>query len=284
MINVLISTFHGLGLPSTLALPVPPTATGSDLWEHLITRLPCSHDRLQLTTLANEEILASSTIPVSSLVSSCYDELLSLRLSVPLLGGKGGFGSQLRAAGGRMSSKRRKNQGDSNASSRNLDGRRIRTVTEAKALAEYLAIKPDMERKEKEKRRQRWEQIVEMTERKEEEIRHGSKGRLDGKWVEDKEEAGERTRDAVLAAMKAGNFKDNLMSTSSDSKSSELDEEMSTDEDAEKELSESSSKATTPPSGSEQQDKGKRRTFFGFDEDDEFMSSEDDEEAPKETK
>lgn len=183
-----------------------------------------------------------------------------------------------------MSSKRRKNQGDSNASSRNLDGRRIRTVTEAKALAEYLAIKPDMERKEKEKRRQRWEQIVEMTERKEEEIRHGTKGRLDGKWVEDKEEAGERTRDAVLAAMKAGNFKDNLMSTSNGSKSTEPDEEMSSD-DEEKEPSESSSKATTPPSGAEQQqDKGKRRTFFGFDEDDEFMSSDDEEDAPQQAK
>ncbi|KAK2066427.1 hypothetical protein P8C59_000251 [Phyllachora maydis] len=127
----------------------------------------------------------------------------------------------LRAAGGRMSSKRKKNQGDTNGSSRNLEGRRLRTVAEAKALAEYLAIKPDMERKEREKRRQRWQQIVDMTEKKQDEIRSGTKGRLDGKWVEDKEEAGERTREAVLAAMKSGKYNDNLLGTSQGSSSTE---------------------------------------------------------------
>ena len=96
-----------------------------------------------------------------------------------------------------MSSKRKKNGVEENGSSRNLDGRRLRTVTEAKALAEYLAIKPEMERKEKEKRRARWAEIVQMTEKKQEEIKYGTGGRLDGKWVEEKEETGERTREAV---------------------------------------------------------------------------------------
>jgi len=50
-----------------------------------------------------------------------------------------------------MSSKRKRNQGEDNGSSRNLDGRRLRTVNEAKALAEYLAIKPDMAKREKKK-------------------------------------------------------------------------------------------------------------------------------------
>ena len=53
-----------------------------------------------------------------------------------------------------MSKKKKNQQGEDNGSSRNLDGRRIRTVNEAKALAEYLAIKPDMDRKEKEKRKE----------------------------------------------------------------------------------------------------------------------------------
>ena len=103
-----------------------------------------------------------------------------------------------------MSSKRKRNQGEDNGSSRNLDGRRLRTVNEAKALAEYLAIKPDMAKREKEERKKRWEQVLELADRREEEIRTGSKSKVDGKWVEDKEEAGERTREAVLAAMKAG--------------------------------------------------------------------------------
>ena len=95
-------------------------------------------------------------------------------------------------------SSRKKKQGDVNGSSRNLDGRRLRTVTEAKVLAEYLAIKPEMEQREKEERRKKWEDIVASTERKQEELQD-SRGtaRLDGKWVEDKEEAENKTREAI---------------------------------------------------------------------------------------
>jgi hypothetical protein len=173
-----------------------------------------------------------------------------------------------------MSSKRKRNQGEDNGSSRNLDGRRLRTVNEAKALAEYLAIKPEMAKKEKEERRKRWEQVVELAERREEEIRSGNKGRVDGKWVEDKEEAGERTREAVLAAMKAGDYKDNLLGTSQGSASgsgaSGSDDEV---------MGGTTSKDTTPPS--EPEAKPKARTFFGFDDDDEFMSSDEGEEGDK---
>lgn len=169
-----------------------------------------------------------------------------------------------------MSSKRKRNQGEDNGSSRNLDGRRLRTVNEAKALAEYLAIKPEMAKKEQEKRRERWTQVVELAERREEELRSGNKGKVDGKWVEDKEEANERTRDAVLAAMKSGNYKDNLLATShgsgSGSGGSGSEDEV---------MVGTSSKDTTPPS--EPEVKPKKQSFFGFDEDDEFMSSDEDE-------
>ena len=50
-----------------------------------------------------------------------------LEYCVRLLGGKGGFGSQLRAAGGRMSSGKASN----NDSCRDLSGRRLATVKEA---------------------------------------------------------------------------------------------------------------------------------------------------------
>jgi len=218
---------------------------------------------------------------MSSLLSNLEDDFLSLRLSVPLCGGKGGFGSQLRAAGGRMSSKRKKNQGEDNGSSRNLDGRRLRTVTEAKALAEYLAIKPEMDRKEKEKRRQRWQEIVDLTERRQDEIRNGTtaQGVLNGKWIEDKEEAGERTREAVLAVMKAGSFTDNLLSASHISTSTEgTHEDVNQDDDCVH-----GSGTSTPPSEPEltaaaEKDKGKTKSFFGFDLDDEFMSSDDESE------
>ena len=171
-----------------------------------------------------------------------------------------------------MSSRRKKNQGDSNSSNRNLDGRRLRTITEAKALAEYLALKPEMEQKEKEARRKRWEQVVDLAEKREYDIRNGSKGRVDGKWVEDKEEAGERTREAVFAAMKSGEYQDNFTGTLSGSSGGDSAQTSEGSEDEEyfehrTIINASASKSTTIPT----------RSYFGFDEDDEFMSDEESE-------
>ncbi|KAI1869997.1 uncharacterized protein JN550_005587 [Neoarthrinium moseri] len=271
MINVFVSSLPGLG-PSSLSFPISSVATLEDLNDHIRQRLPVNPDdhRLILTTTANKQIFPSR-FPLSTPVTTACnlsekDEFVSLRLSAPLCGGKGGFGSQLRAAGGRMSSRKKKNNGDANASSRNLDGRRLRTVNEAKALAEYLAIKPEMEQKEKEKRREKWQQIVDAADQKEYEIKHNTKGRLDGKWVEDKEEASERTREAVMAAIKSGRYTDNLVSGKKDSSSEEAEGSDS-----------SGSKSVSPPVVS----KGKQpaRAFAGFDEDDEFMSSSDEDDA-----
>lgn len=240
----------------------------------LSDRLPELRCRITLTNNSNKEIKLSSSDPLSSLLSRDTDAFLSLRLSVPLCGGKGGFGSQLRAAGGRMSSRRKKNQGDSNSSNRNLDGRRLRTITEAKALAEYLALKPEMEKKEREARRKRWEQVVQLAEKREYDIRNGSKGRVDGKWVEDKEEAEERTREAVSLAMKMGEYQDNLkMAGSSSSGGGFSHSSRGSDDDELEHISRQShvarfpSKQLDPPS----------RFYLGFDEDESMSDEEDDE-------
>ncbi|KAI3323757.1 telomere stability and silencing-domain-containing protein [Xylariaceae sp. AK1471] len=276
-LNVFVTTFPGLGLPPTLSFPLPSTTTTSDLRDYITKKLPQTDARFILTTISNKQLTLGSSQHISDLCN-VNDDFVSLRLSVPLCGGKGGFGSQLRAAGGRMSSKKKKNQGDENGSSRNLDGRRLRTINEAKALAEYLAIKPEMEQKEKEKRRARWQQIVDAAEEKEHEIKNNTKGRVSGKWVEDKEEAGERTREAVLAAIKAGNYKDNLLGTSHGSTSTEGVEEDSTsgDEDVAKEPSRSKSPSPATKTSTK---RPPTRAFAGFDEDDEFMSSSDEEDA-----
>ena len=178
-----------------------------------------------------------------------------------------------------MSSKQKKNQGDSNSSNRNLDGRRLRTVNEAKALAEYLALKPEMEKRENEARRARWEQVVALADRREEEIRNGSKGKVDGKWVEDKEEAGEWAREAVLAAMKSGGYHDNLKESSSGSAvgvSVQASEESDEDDigQAEQKALAASSKSKSIPTPA--------RSYFGFDEDDEFVSDDEEEEESAE--
>jgi hypothetical protein len=269
LINIIVNGFAGV---PTKTLVLPPSESTSSLWTLLQERLNTPKDtRLILTTTSNKQLLHDSDAPISTYLSSSDDDFLPLRLSVPVCGGKGGFGSQLRAAGGRMSSRKKRNQGDDNASSRNLDGRRLRTVTEAKALAEYLAVKPDMDRKEKERKRKRWEQVVEMADRRQEEIKNG-KGRLDGKWVEAKEDSLEMTRHAVASAMKSI-YPDNPAEASSGSASSGDDDDM----DGDGAPAASSSKPPKPAvSASVAKPSAKALKFAGFDEDDEFMSADED--------
>ncbi|KAL8678801.1 MAG: hypothetical protein Q9186_004882 [Xanthomendoza sp. 1 TL-2023] len=275
IINVLLTSFPGLGLPPTLSVPVPSSIAVAELRSLLGDRLPQSHHRLIFTTTSNKQILGSSSAPLSDLLSTQNDTLLPVRLSVPTCGGKGGFGSQLRAAGGRMSSKKKRNQGDENSSNRNLDGRRLRTVAEAKALAEYLALKPEMEKKEKEARRKRWQQVVELAEKRESEIKNGLKGRVDGKWAEEKDEAGERTRDAVLAAIKSGDYHDVLGSSPRLSLAASSAGGLSTpseNDEANEETEPCPSKSKTLPSMAIH---NASRSYIGFDEDEDLSSDED---------
>ncbi|CAD0018009.1 unnamed protein product [Aureobasidium pullulans] len=278
-VNVLVSSFAGLSLPRTLSLPVPADTSIASFTSLLLTHLPPYADDLLLST-TTRRVDTSSTSSLKTLLSDSDDaSFLPLNLSARLLGGKGGFGSQLRAAGGRMSSRKNRNRNPDqiNGSNRNLDGRRLRTITEAKNLAEYLALKPEMDKKEREERRKRWEAVVEAAERKEEELKKGNKNaRLDGEWVEAKEEAEQKTRDAVMAAMKAGLIEgDAPMLERTGSESSAAEAEGS---DAQPEASSSASSdnddaqvTTSVPAAT--------RTFFGWDdEDDEFMSDDEEEE------
>lgn len=275
IINVFLTSFPGLDLPATLSLPIDSSTSVAELRQRLSDRLPQIESRLILTTTSNKLIFPSEA-PVSTLVSSRHDAFLPLRLSVPLCGGKGGFGSQLRAAGGRMSSKRKNNQAESNSSNRNLDGRRLRTVNEAKALAEYLAMKPEMEKKEKESRRARWEQVVALAERREEEIKNEAKGKIDGKWVEDREEAGERAREAVLAAIRSGDYHDNLKEAPSGSfggASARASEENVHDDKGGPHPKTFAASLNAKPTAT------LARSYFGFDEEDDSMSNEEQDEA-----
>ncbi|KXT13012.1 hypothetical protein AC579_3343 [Pseudocercospora musae] len=271
-INILLATFAGLDLPRTLSLPTSASTPISHVYNSIFARLPVQDDRILLTTVSNKQLLRSDPAPITSLLNSPNDTILSLRLSRRLCGGKGGFGSQLRAAGGRMSSrKNRNNNTNPNGSNRNLDGRRLRTVDEAKRLADYLAIKPEMEKKEKEERKKRWQEVVEAAERREEGFKSGkggaNKGRLDAEYVEQKEEAEEKTRQAVMKAMREGM----LERTGSESSVEHGDE--NSDDEAGEESSGSSADMKAAASG-----KAEGRTFFGWDDEDEDSSDEDDEE------
>ena len=279
-INILLTSFAGLGFPRTLSLPTSASTTVKDALELIASRLPATNQPLTITTTSSRPVIAASSSPLSSLVPSGDASILPLRLSVAVRGGKGGFGSQLRAAGGRMSSrkKNRDNNINPNGSNRNLDGRRLRTVDEAKRLAEYLAIKPEMEKREKEQRRKRWEAVVEASEKREEEIKRGGVGggRLDSEWVEAKEGAEERVRESVMKAMRELQAADEMEDV----------ERKGSESGTEGEEGESGDEAGEGSSGSSEDVKVLKveggRKLFGWDEEDDDDDSEDEDENENE--
>ena len=126
--TVLCSTFPPF---PTLSLTVPSETTLNDLRHLLYHRypsLPSTSDHLYLSCHSGP--IPSPHTTLSALSNTPF---ISLRLTPRLLGGKGGFGSQLRAAGGRMSSQKTSN----NDSCRDLSGRRLSTIKEAK---QYVSI------------------------------------------------------------------------------------------------------------------------------------------------
>ena len=137
--TVLVSSFPPF---PTLALSVPDDTTLENLHAVLLARYPflpstadlrlspvsgsCLEDEAATTTLAS--ILGPRDVDDDLGAVGHSHSLVSLRLVPRMRGGKGGFGSQLRAAGGRMSSQKTNN----NDSCRDLSGRRLSTIKEAK--------------------------------------------------------------------------------------------------------------------------------------------------------
>ena len=130
--TVLVSSFPPF---PTLALSVPEETTLENLHAVLLARypfLPSTAD-LRLSPVSGSCLDEAATTLSSILGPRDADDvvanpLVSLRLVPRMRGGKGGFGSQLRAAGGRMSSQKTSN----NDSCRDLSGRRLSTIKEAK--------------------------------------------------------------------------------------------------------------------------------------------------------
>ncbi|KAL9938473.1 hypothetical protein V8E36_003096 [Tilletia maclaganii] len=134
-------------LPRSLALSLPQDATTADILAGieagLSEALPqhALHERFYLTSsTAPGQVLPSKSTPLKLPSTGDHEDGLTiLRVYARMLGGKGGFGSMLRAAGGKMSAK----QGQGNTDScRDLNGRRLSVMKEAKALATYIENEP----------------------------------------------------------------------------------------------------------------------------------------------
>jgi Silencing defective 2 N-terminal ubiquitin domain len=128
MISVLVSAFAPF---PTLTLTLPPSTELGSLVDLLVDKYPTLPAGADLRFAPISRPCAEPTTQLSELVEEGdggREALVSFRLYAPVLGGKGGFGSQLRAAGGRMSSQKTSN----NDSCRDLSGRRLSTLKQAK--------------------------------------------------------------------------------------------------------------------------------------------------------
>ena len=128
MVTILVSAFAPF---STLTLTLPPSTELEDVVDLLLDKYPTLPAGTNLRLAPISRPCAGPATQLSELIEkgdNGGDELVSFRLYAPVLGGKGGFGSQLRAAGGRMSSQKTSN----NDSCRDLSGRRLSTLKQAK--------------------------------------------------------------------------------------------------------------------------------------------------------
>lgn len=128
IVPVLVSLYHPF--QRTLSLALPASTPLSSLASHLAPYCPPAQQAL---SYANGRPLplsrSAALLPLASLdgADKAHGGFIALRLAVRLPGGKGGFASQLRAQGGRMSS----NKAQNTDSCRGLDGRRLSTIKEA---------------------------------------------------------------------------------------------------------------------------------------------------------
>lgn len=91
----------------------------------------------------------------------CSETVFQVKLRLP--GGKGGFGSQLRAQGNKMSSKKRAGNYES---CRTLNGQRIRAQKQAKLIEEYLAKEPERLSKKEQEIREKMQKYLEAPDKK----------------------------------------------------------------------------------------------------------------------
>ena len=98
-VTVIVDSIKG----QNIAFTTQKDASLTSLYDTLYERAPWIQHSSYILTTNSRRAVRHVEEPVSSLLSSPSDTFLSLRLTVPLCGGKGGFGSILRAQGGRMS-------------------------------------------------------------------------------------------------------------------------------------------------------------------------------------
>ncbi|CAO1617028.1 unnamed protein product [Parajaminaea phylloscopi] len=145
-VSVLLRTMAPF--PKSLCLRLPVVTSVEEILDGVANQLKLdasSASVLRLYTRSGRSLAPSTTLDKvldDSGDSHGQPSHLDLDIRLCVLGGKGGFGSMLRAQGGKMSARK----GEENTDAcRDLNGRRLKTVKEAQSLAAYLAAAPERE-------------------------------------------------------------------------------------------------------------------------------------------
>jgi hypothetical protein len=139
----------------TLRLPLLLSNDGQFIRQEIV--LNCKDQTDILTSLLKYFKLKSNDF----YLSKCSETVFQVKLR--LLGGKGGFGSQLRAQGNKMSSKKRAGNYES---CRTLNGQRIRVQKQTKLIEEYLAKEPERLSKREQEIREKMQKYLEAPDKK----------------------------------------------------------------------------------------------------------------------
>jgi hypothetical protein len=154
-VTVFVSTFPGL---SPLRLTKSSDTKISDLISEIHYNLPQNVVKSSYLSLKSGKSLSTSqTLNELVLDDSSFVEL---RLNACLCGGKGGFGSMLKAQGTKMSRKKNKNTKEYTDSLRTVDGVRMKTIRQAKELHDHLEATPSREKESVEKKKAKLKAII----------------------------------------------------------------------------------------------------------------------------
>ena len=155
MISVLVGSFEPF--PRHLCLSLPASATAADVLEGFSGALSKQSSTAFSITHHGRRLAPSAGLSGLTASGDAFPVILQLRPLLP--GGKGGFGSMLRSQGGKMSSGARNSNNDS---CRDLNGRRLGVIKEAKKLAEYLEGESERKRQMDEAQKKKYAKLEKM--------------------------------------------------------------------------------------------------------------------------
>lgn len=155
MISVLVESFDPF--PRHLCLSLPTSATAGDVLEGFGSALLTQASTTFAITHDGRRLAPSSRLSGLTPSDDAFPVTLQLRALLP--GGKGGFGSMLRSQGGKMSAGARNSNNDS---CRDLNGRRLGVLKEAKKLAEYLEGESERKRQMDEAQKRKYAKLEKM--------------------------------------------------------------------------------------------------------------------------